>query len=145
MSSCHCCCVNVCYITCSDGEPMPVIRARPLADNHLTPSPTLLTSDGAESVGVSDHTHLTQLYQLVLNQQREIAVLREEQQQGFAALHQQLEGVQRNTMEEQRSALGHHAREQRIHTCRHNSPYPPPPPLFIFLSLVSSLTCFHYT
>ena len=73
-----------------------------------------LTNEGMRQVGVVDHTHLAQLYQLVARQQEEIAALRAEQQQGFAGLQRQLEAVQRSTVEEQRGALSEHAREQRI-------------------------------
>ena len=99
----------------SDGELTTnwETRAR-LSENQLTPSPTPLSNKGAESMDVVDHTHLTQLHQLVMNQQKEIAALRTEQQRGFAMLHQQLESVQRSTIDEQRVALSDHAREQRI-------------------------------
>jgi enhancer of mRNA-decapping protein 4 len=66
-----------------------------------------------ESVGVANHTHLAQLYQLVIDQQKEIASLRAEQRNGFAVLHQQLESVQRSMMDEHRNTLGDHAREQQ--------------------------------
>ena len=96
----------------SDGD--TVETKGPLSEHRLTPSPTTLTNERVESEGVVNHTHLAQLYQLVIDQQKEIASLRAEQQNGFAMLRQQLETVQRSTIDEQRSTLGDHAKEQRI-------------------------------
>ena len=99
----------------SDREPVANWEVKgPLSEHRLAPSPTPLTNEGVESGGVANHTHLAQLYQLVIDQQKEIASLRAEQRNGFAVLHQQLESVQRSMMDEHRSTLGDHAREQRI-------------------------------
>ena len=68
---------------------------------------------------MADHTHLAKLYQLVTNQQQEIAALRTEQQMGFATLHQQFQELQRSSIDEQRGVLAEHAREQRIPLITH--------------------------
>lgn len=100
------------WIFSSDGESvLKWNRKIPLSDHQLTPP---LTNEGVESTVMADHTHLTQLYHLVISQQQEIAALRAEQQQGFAMLNQQLEMVQKKTIDEQRTTLSDHAREQRI-------------------------------
>jgi enhancer of mRNA-decapping protein 4 len=93
----------------SDGE----VNWRPVSENQLTPSPTLLTNEGVDPVGVANHTHLAQLYQVVASQQREIAALRAGQERGFVALQLQLATVQ-STVEEQRQMLGDHSREQQV-------------------------------
>ena len=69
-----------------------------------------------------DHAHqLTQLYQLVVGQQREIVALQGELRRAFASTWQQLETVQRNMAEEQRRVLAEHSREQRILLMPHHS------------------------
>ena len=126
MCVCVCVCdMGVCDV-CVCIFPFSDATRGPLSDQKLTPSPTLLTNEGADIVGGVDHTHLAQLYQLVLSQQREMAALRSEQQAAFASLWRQLEGVQAGLMESQRQTLTEHTREQRIltpshpHSCTHS-------------------------
>ena len=61
-----------------------------------------------------DSPLLSQLYQLVARQQQELQQLREEQQQVFVSLQQQLNGLQLSIVEQHHTSLAEHAREQRI-------------------------------
>ena len=61
-----------------------------------------------------DSTLLSKLYQLVASQQVELQQLREEQQRSFVLLQQQLEEMRMSTVEQHRTSLTEHAREQRI-------------------------------
>lgn len=61
-----------------------------------------------------DSTLLSKLYQLVASQQVELQQLREEQQRSFVLLQQQLEEMRVSTVEQHRTSLTEHAREQRI-------------------------------
>lgn len=85
----------------SDGEP---ISELPLVSVAAAPVE-------AQSV---DSTLLSKLYQLVASQQVELQQLREEQQRSFVLLQQQLEEMRVSTVEQHRTSLTEHAREQRI-------------------------------
>ena len=85
----------------SDGEP---ISEPPLVSVAAAPVE-------AQSV---DSTLLSKLYQLVASQQVELQQLREEQQRSFVLLQQQLEEMRVSTVEQHRTSLTEHAREQRI-------------------------------
>lgn len=112
----------------SEPEPLPVLEVsgrsqrRKRRSKGKQASAELLEiinhSDGetAAEPTVEPHvdlTLLTDLYQLVARQQQELQQLREEQQRSFQQLHQQLESVNVSTLEQQRSTLTDHARDQQ--------------------------------